>query len=716
MRLTDPAEVRAAVAAHMLGVAAGDRSLGGVILHRHQADAVRRIREIIRTHGGALLADDVGLGKTFVALAVAADVERVAVVAPASLRSMWRSAAARVGTRMRFVSMELLGHGGTVPSTDFIIVDEAHHFRNPNTKRYHQLAESCSRAVVLLLSATPVQNQLGDLRHLLALVIGQRALSLDLASLSRFIVRRNVSAVHRGAQLPDVLPPQAVSVESDADCLEELCALPSPVPPADGGHAQALLILSLARQWASSRSALLAALTRRLAMARAMEDAIATGRHLTRAELAMWRFADGAQQLAFPELAGQFSEVDARMLDHVREHADAVRHLIARLKTQPDVDVLRAEQLRIIADRHPGERVVAFAEFTETVAALYRHLAPTRRVAVLTHSGGRVAGGPLTRREVLAQFAPGASTAEHARIDLLLTTDVLSEGVDLQGASVVAHLDLTWNPARMEQRVGRLRRLGASRDVISVYVFSPPAPAERLLQLDRRLREKLGEAARSVGLAGAILPGMSPATDSVVARRERLLELLRTWCAPFPTSASAVWTAVQWDRPGAVACVRCSGEVVVVAVIDGRIDVDPPAELLSDIGTRQRVECPMSVVTSIRDQVERWLERRSLTRTVDGTANDMARSRRTILKRLNGIASRARRHERSSLNAMLGAARHAVTSTMPAGAERVLSQLAHAPLPDEAWLRAVGEFSSIHGRDSFHDRDELLALLILQPG
>src|SRR6185312_16097211 len=85
-------------------------------------------------------------------------------------------------------------------------------------------------------------------------------------------------------------------------------------------------------------------------------------------------------------------------------------------------------------------------------------------VAALTAHGGRVAGGRISRREVLVQFTPHADgaavpTADHIR--LLIATDVLSEGLDLQRASVVVHLDLPWNPARLEQRVGRVRRLGA---------------------------------------------------------------------------------------------------------------------------------------------------------------------------------------------------------------------------------------------------------------
>jgi hypothetical protein len=83
---------------------------------------------------------------------------------------------------------------------------------------------------------------------------------------------------------------------------------------------------------------------------------------------------------------------------------------------------------------------------------------------------------------------------------------------------------------------------------------------------------------------------------------------------------------------------------------------------------------------------------------------------------IGAIAGRARRHERSALSAALGAARRTATVTMPAGAERVLNELATAPLSDEAWLRAVGEFGEIHGRSAAGQPDEILALLLLVAG
>ena len=86
--------VRATIAAHMLGPASPEW-LGAVRLHTHQHDAVSRLRRMMDERGGALLADDVGLGKSYVALALAAGATAAIVIAPAAVREHWLESARR---------------------------------------------------------------------------------------------------------------------------------------------------------------------------------------------------------------------------------------------------------------------------------------------------------------------------------------------------------------------------------------------------------------------------------------------------------------------------------------------------------------------------------------------------------------------------------------------------------------------------------------------
>src|SRR6185437_11009519 len=140
---TEAARVRATIANLFLHEHESQSApcVGSVALRPHQRSAVGRVRRALSEFGGALLADDVGLGKTFVAVALIRESNRTLVVAPAALARMWHDALERGGARAHVVSYDALSRG-RVPNArfDLVVLDEAHHARNPSTKRYARIA------------------------------------------------------------------------------------------------------------------------------------------------------------------------------------------------------------------------------------------------------------------------------------------------------------------------------------------------------------------------------------------------------------------------------------------------------------------------------------------------------------------------------------------------------------------------------------------------
>ncbi|HEY0997822.1 MAG TPA: helicase-related protein, partial [Gemmatimonadaceae bacterium] len=590
------AEVRALVAHRLLGSHHDPPALGDVRLMPHQWDGVLRLDGMLTAAGGALLADDAGLGKTYVALAIAARRGGALVIAPASLRAMWEGAAARARVTVRIASIESLGRGADPGGSEpLVIVDEAHHARNRATRRWRQLALRCATTPVLLLSATPLHNRRKEVAAQLALFLGERAFALGPEELARHVLRRTRSAVRLDHPLPALDGPHWITLAGDDDALlDRILALPAPLPPADGGRAGALLQWTLVRQWSSSRAAFLGALRRRLAQGVAMRESLERGVLPTRGDLAAWECADGAMQLAFPELLarGEPPASDAAaMLPAVVAHEEAVAALLHDASRAPDPDRARADALVALRARHPGARIIAFAERAATVERLWQLLRHLPGVAMLTSRGGEVAGGAIPRRELLARVASvaaasGSGTGTRAtqarvaqEVTLLLTTDLLSEGANLQEASVVVHLDLPWSPARMEQRVGRVRRIGSPHLVVTSYAIRPPASTERLLQVERRLREKLRAAGRAIGVAGAILPGpVALEAPSAPERWASVLERLACWRAAghhpsvdaggSPPQPAILAACVAAPHGGGVALLERAGQLPRLLAVD----------------------------------------------------------------------------------------------------------------------------------------------------
>lgn len=699
---------------------------------------------MLREHGGALLADDVGLGKTYVAAALAREYERVLVVAPATLRAMWCDALHDVGAQGNVVSYAALSRGGGPREHfDLVLLDEAHHTRTPETRRYQRVAELADGAHMVMLSATPIHNSRADLAALLALFLGARAFTLGDDALSKHVIRRERDDVPT-ARLPATAAPTRLTVGDDGALLRAILALPPPLPPRDAGAGGALVAWGLVREWASSSAALVGALRRRLARASALGAALEGGRFPSRQELATWVCGDRAVQLAFPEmLDAPVSNDTARLQSVLAMHERGVRALLERAHASAWTDARRAQLLRELRVRHAGEKIIAFTQFADSARALFRELRCDAGVAVLTARGASVAGGALSRREAIERFAPRATGVRAPRaverIDLLIATDLLSEGVNLHDASVVVHIDLPWTPARMEQRVGRSRRMGALHAQTTVYTLQPPASSEALLRVEQRLHAKLGAAARLFGAAGDILPEVAiegrdadaadegtaqrggATSESAARRRESIVRELERWreqrgeapvasrvddpalsstvvSATAPSGAAVSGAAVgstvvsttvgiaRAAAPALLALVREDGEYrLVAAASDGEVNDDPAlvlevARLASGALAASRdaafhIEPLRPDHLAAFDRVARWSSRRAGALAAGSHIEPHAQARKRALRRVAAIVAGAPRHRRAEITRLGALARQVATAPYGVGVERALEEL-----------------------------------------
>ena len=605
-------------------------------LFKFQRDGVVGAVDKLNRFGGCIIADSVGLGKTFEALAVIKYHElrndRVLVLCPKRLRDNW--SLYRANDRRNFLAADrfnydILNHtdlsrdGGLSGDIDLahvnwgnydlVVIDESHNFRNKRTPRqsgetrYDRLMRRVIRegvkTRVLMLSATPVNNRLADLRNQIAFATEgddtaladhgltsidgttrlaqkqfNRWLDLDdedrtpsqlvemlgfdyFTLLDRLTIARSrrhltkyYGALETG-RFPERLKP--INVKPEVDLTGEFPSirdinleirrlnlaayaplryvLPQKREAYDEKYSTRLASgEGFFRQ--ADREESLVQLLRVNALKR-MESSVASFALTVRRQLAdvnrtLARIEEQAAELeeidiadvdiedpAFESLlVGRKVKVLLQDVDLIRWKQELVedRNRLATLHAAA-VQVTAARDAKLAALRgiiegkcqqpiNAGNRkVIVFTAFADTARYLYEELAPWARdslglqSALVTGTGGNQVTLPTLRKDlasILTAFAPRTKErpedlAEEGEIDVLIATDCVSEGQNLQDCDWLVNYDIHWNPVRIIQRFGRIDRIGAPNARIQLVNFWPNLELEEYLGLEQRVSGRM---------------------------------------------------------------------------------------------------------------------------------------------------------------------------------------------------------------------------------
>lgn len=135
-----------------------------------------------------------------------------------------------------------------------------------------------------------------------------------------------------------------------------------------------------------------------------------------------------------------------------------------------------------------GKKAIVFTESMETAQYLYEELKEIFGERIIYFSGQSSA---TLKVEIEDSFNPKFKDKNNDKYNLLITTDVLAEGINLHRANILVNYDLPWNPTRIMQRVGRINRVGTEFDRIYVFNFFPTAQSKKEMPLEERILEKL---------------------------------------------------------------------------------------------------------------------------------------------------------------------------------------------------------------------------------
>lgn len=577
-----------------------------VELAEFQEDAVRKARKILQRHHGVMVADSVGLGKTWIGKKLLEDYayhlrRRAVVICPASLRDNWKRELASAAIAATVLSQEELGRDGfdahSWGDADIVLIDESHNFRNPTAQRYGALERllgknggrgaSGLRKKVILLTATPINNDLFDLYHQISLItIGDKShfLSCGIGDLQRYFQGARRSARHGGTvalfnlleeivirrtrpHIRKVYPEATIqgrrihfpkrklhtirydleatyagiydqvvagieSLEMAPYNLEQYKRKEAQQDDFELGREQALVGIFKSRylkRFESSIEAFRISVRRALEFLKTFESYILDGRILKSVDFRRaLRYLDRESEeddVTPRSLADDLDEKDEarRILDSMAE-VDTSLYDLRRLHgaVGHDVEVLtgiwhrvrdigpgqdaKLERLKeLLRGELRGKKVLVFTYYRDTARYLFDQLGHRESESArrfCAELGGieirRMDSGTKTRDRLrlVQAFAPTANARPEWRgtdkeIDVLLSTDVLSEGQNLQDCGYLVNYDLHWNPTRLVQRAGRVDRIGSEFDTLWLYNMFPDEGLERLLRLVESLSFKI---------------------------------------------------------------------------------------------------------------------------------------------------------------------------------------------------------------------------------
>lgn len=604
-------------------------------LFKFQRDGVIGAIEKLERFGGCIIADSVGLGKTFEALAIIKYYElrndRVLVLVPKRLRDNWtlykandrRNALANDRFNYDVLNHTDLSRDGGMSGDidlaninwgnyDLVVIDESHNFRNKTAHldretRYdrlmRQIIKNGVKTRVLMLTATPVNNRLADLRNQIAFItegndialfdhgitsidattrLAQKQFNrwlaleeqeripsvlvdmlgfdyfqlLDLLTIarSRKHIEKYYGTIETG-KFPERLKP--INIKKDVDRTGEFRSireinneirrlhlasyaplryvLPHKQAAYDAKYSTKirggesffrqvdreeslihLLRVNVLKRMESAVSSFALTVGRQIADVEAMLNRIeANSDAINEVDIADIDVDDPAFETL---LVGSKVKVLLKDVDLVRWKQDLIedRNRLANLHAAAiQVDASRdakLEALRQIIEQkytHPinagNHKVIVFTAFADTAHYLYEQLAPWAikslgiHSALVTGTGSNQTTIPNLRRDlssILTAFSPltkerPADLAEEGEIDLLIATDCISEGQNLQDCDWLINYDIHWNPVRIIQRFGRIDRIGSPNERVQLVNFWPNMELEEYINLEQRVSGKM---------------------------------------------------------------------------------------------------------------------------------------------------------------------------------------------------------------------------------
>lgn len=447
------------------------RYLPNITLLPHQIKTCKKVLD--EMNGRAILADEVGLGKTIEAACILKEllirrmVRRVLILVPATLVDQWVhelsekflipvtlyhknmdwQAASIVVTSLDLAKGAKHREIITKISYDLLIVDEAHKLRNPNTINY-QFVQAIQKKYCLLLTATPIQNKLADIFHLITILKPGY-----LGNLTSFL-KQGKMLEKNNTHMKTLL--QAVMIRHRREDID------------------------LAASKRSIQTSYLQFDPATEAAYQMLDEALEKLPAMTK-----WTFLKqlcSSREAAYLSLERTMTEKNKKQIEPVLEEIASLPHHV------------KAENAVAYINQFPNDKIIIFTQYKPSQFYLQWYLTE-HNISAVSYTGDM---SQSKKSWMLAEFKRNKQ--------VLIATEAGSEGINLQFASHIINYDLPWNPMRIEQRIGRIHRLGQKNDVHIIHFAIKNTLEEHVL---KTLHEKVDLVEQTVGDIDEILTAES---------------------------------------------------------------------------------------------------------------------------------------------------------------------------------------------------------------
>lgn len=229
----------------------------------------------------------------------------------------------------------------------------------------------------------------------------------------------------------------------------------------------------------------------------------------------------------------------------VRDNKDILKMLSLCDRWNPAKDEKLNALERLLTQTHPSDKVLIFTQYADTARYIYDQL---RRRGI--QQIAEIDGGTENATELVCRFSPVSNNEKSVTpLRILIATDALSEGQNLQDAHIVINYDLPWAIIRLIQRAGRVDRIGQRAPEVWCYSFFPQEGIEKLIKLTDRLKQRFKENADTIGSDEVFFEGTAQNLTDVYSEKVGVLDDTDDNEVDLASQAYQIWENATKDNP-----------------------------------------------------------------------------------------------------------------------------------------------------------------------